>query len=36
MSDMKVSWNYEITSEDGEKKLELFQCDDCIMLELSY
>ena len=36
MSNMNISWKYEIINEDGEKRLELFQCDDCIKLELSY
>ena len=36
MSDHLVSWKYELITEKGEKKLELFQCDDCIKLELSF
>ena len=36
MNHFLISWKYEIISEDGKTRLELFQCDDCIKLELSY
>ena len=36
MSDFKVSWKYEIINLNREKRWELFQCDDCIKLELNY
>ena len=31
-----ISWKYELISDNGDKRLELFQCDDCIKLELSF
>jgi len=31
-----ISWKYELISDNDDKRLELFQCDDCIKLELSF
>ena len=33
---MIVSWKYVIINENGKEKFFLFQCIDCIKLELSY
>ncbi len=31
-----ISWKYELISNNGDKRFELFQCDDCIKLELGF
>jgi len=36
MSEMIVSWKYEIIADNGLKKFIQFQCIDSIKLELSY
>ena len=36
MSSFQVSWKYEIITQDGESKFELFEFDDCLKLELSF
>ena len=36
MSEMLVSWKYLINTDFGLEKSILFQCIDCIKLELSY
>ena len=36
MNKYLISWKYEFISDNGHTRLELFQCDDCIKLELSF
>jgi hypothetical protein len=36
MNNLKVSWKYELITEDGKVIWEQFECDDCIKLELGF